>query len=112
MIHILKALLGGGVSGIISMLSRSQYFLLSGLLPFFPTFTLIAHISAYETGDVAHTKSISLFMIFAVLPIIGYNICVYALVGRMAFWLCITYALIVWFILSFIVYMGWIKIVG
>lgn len=112
MMHVLKALIGGVVSGAISILSQTQFFLLAGILPFFPTFALISHISAYQSGDIAHAKSVYLFMIFAVIPIIGYNICMYVLIDRLNFVASMAYALAVWFALGLALYFIWMKIVS
>ncbi len=101
--------MGASVSGLISILSRTHYFLLSGLLPFFPTFVLIAHMSLYDTGDIEKAKSTSLFMIFAMIPILGYNFVIYKLIDRIPFIWCIVLGLAVWFILAYIVYMAWLK---
>jgi len=112
MLHLLKSIIGGMVSGGISVLGQTQYYLLSGILPFFPTFALVASMTAQQTGDVSHVKSMALFMTFAVIPIIGFNVALFLLVDKYSFLTSIGMALMVWFALAYALYIIWPKVVG
>lgn len=68
---------------IIALVSRSRNFYLAGLVPLFPTFTLIAHYIVGTQRSHAELKITILFSMWAVIPYFIYLLSSYFLIDKM-----------------------------
>jgi membrane protein GlpM len=102
---ILKFIIGGVIVILLDFISKSsKYYYISGLIPLFPTFALIAHFLVYKYNGFEALKETALFGLFSLLPYGGYLLSVYLLSGKINFILTIFISLIIWFILAYLVY--------
>lgn len=93
---ILKALLGALIVVAISLLSRSRYFLIAGLVPLFPSFAMISHYMVGMERSREDLKATILFGLWALLPYAVYLTAAYFLVDKMELWLALTIAAGLW----------------
>ncbi len=102
---ILKFIIGGFIVILIDLISKSsKYYFISGLVPLFPTFALIAHFFVYKYNGIEALKKTALFGLFSLLPYGCYLLSVFLLSKRVGFILTIIISLIIWFILAYIIY--------
>ena len=72
MYYIINAIMGAAVATLIAFIGRSNIYVLAGLIPLFPTFTLFAHISAFQNGGVEQLKPVILFGLLSIIPYLIY----------------------------------------
>ena len=102
---IIKFILGGLIIVLIDYISKSsKFYYISGLIPLFPTFALIAHFLVYKYNGFEGLKDTALFGIYSLIPYGGYLLSVYFLSGRIPFLLNIFISLIIWLILAYLIY--------
>ena len=100
---IIKFIIGGTIIVLLDFISKSsKYYYLSGLLPLFPTFALIAHFLVYKYNGSEALKETALFGLFSLVPYSGYLISVYFL-SKINFLFNILISLSIWFIISCII---------
>jgi membrane protein GlpM len=100
----LKALLGALVVVLLDFLSRSKkFYAFSGLIPLFPTFTLIAHILVYTKQGVNGVKNMTIFAMYSLIPYLAYLISIYLFVDKFNFTIALFLALILWLIFAFLI---------
>ena len=107
MYYLINALLGAAVAVGIAYISRTSAYFLAGLLPFFPTFTLFAHIAAYNAGGVGQVRQVAIFGIIAFIPALAYILTVIFAMPYMKFWVAVCVALAVWSAAAILVIYGW-----
>jgi len=100
----IKFILGGLIVILIDYVSKSSKYYISGLIPLFPTFALIAHFLVYKYKGVEALKETALFGLFSLLPYAGYLLSVYLLSERLPFLLNIFFSIIFWFVLAYLIY--------
>lgn len=93
---VVKASAGALVVVIISLLARSQHFFIAGLVPVFPTFTLIAHYTVSVARTPADVKATVLFTMWSVIPYMMYLITMYLLVERVKMSVALASAVLAW----------------
>ena len=101
---LLKALLGAIIVVIIDLLSRSKkFYAISGLIPLFPTFALIAHILVYSKQGATGVRDTALMGFYSLIPYAFYLAGIYFFVDRLPFYLTLLISLLLWFISAFVV---------
>ena len=104
---ITKACLGAVAVVAIQLLSRSRSYFLAGLIPLFPTFTLICHYIVGTERRTAELKQTILFGMFALIPYLIYMIALYFLVDRLKLVPSLAAATAVWFAAAIGLVMVW-----
>ncbi|MCK6419150.1 MAG: GlpM family protein [Alphaproteobacteria bacterium] len=104
-------LAGAFISVLLAMLSRTNLYLISGIIIFFPTFTLLSLIfnnkrSAVELGNLIQ------FMMVSMLPYFAFIGCMYVLSPLMNFYVAVGLSLIVWLIAAIATYLVYNRITG
>ncbi|MCM0080340.1 GlpM family protein [Geomonas sp. Red32] len=79
---ILKCVLGALAVLVIALFSRSRNFFIAGLVPLFPTFTLIAHGIVGSERPPADLRATALFGLWSLAPYAVYLLVVYWLSVR------------------------------
>ncbi|MBJ9718831.1 GlpM family protein [Acinetobacter pittii] len=103
----LKCMLGAGVVLIISILSKSKAFYITGLVPLFPTFALIAHVIVYQQKGAEALQKTALFGLWSLIPYAIYLVAVYVLATRMSMWSCLGVATLCWVVAAAGLIYGW-----
>lgn len=93
---LLKALIGAVVVVIIQLVARSERYYLAGLVPLFPTFTLISHVIVGRQRPVDEFKATLRFGIVSMLPYGAYMVTLYVLVDRVKFTTALLLATLAW----------------
>ncbi|MGH1375255.1 MAG: GlpM family protein [Alphaproteobacteria bacterium] len=106
----MSAITGALVAVMIAALARSNYYILAGLAPLFPTFALFAHLLAYKAGGLQQMREVALFGIYAVIPYLAYVITLYFASGKMRLEYAVSGGLLFWFISAGILYLLWNRI--
>ncbi len=70
--YVINGLIGAAVAIFISYVGRTNLYVLAGLIPLFPTFTLFAQINAYQLGGEKQLKEVVIFGIISVIPYLIY----------------------------------------
>lgn len=96
----LNALIGALIALAIAALARSGVAFIAGLLPLFPTFSLFAHIKAFEVGGSCYVKEVSAFGLVSLVPYAGYLMALIVLVDRLELKSAMMLSLGVWLVLA------------
>ncbi len=72
-----KCLLGAFAVLLIALLSKSKSFFISGLVPLFPTFALIAHYIVGTERTMDELRVTALFGLYSLIPYGAYLLSVY-----------------------------------
>ena len=104
---LLKALLGAGIIIVIQILAQTKNYYVAGLVPLFPTFTLMSHyiVGTQRTAD--EFKATIRFGIFAMLPYFVYMLTLYFLAERVKLVPALIVATICWTITATILIVVW-----
>lgn len=108
----LKALLGAAVVVLVSLLARSKNYYLAGLVPLFPTFTLIAHYTVGRARSPAELKITILFSLWAILPYVLYLLGVYMLCDRMPLPTALFCSALLWVVAAAVLLLLWGHLAG
>lgn len=73
-----KALLGAAAVLLIALFAQSKNFFIAGLVPLFPTFSLIAHYIVGTERAGADLQQTALFGLWSLVPYAAYLLVVYA----------------------------------
>lgn len=103
----LKCLLGAAAVLIIALLSKTKSFYISGLVPLFPTFALIAHYIIGSERSMADLRVTALFGLYSLIPYAAYLIAVYAFSYRYNLVWTLTLSTVVWLIFALLLITGW-----
>ena len=79
---LLKALLGAVIIIVIQLLAKTKNYYIAGLVPLFPTFTLMSHYIVGTQRTVGELKATIRFGIAAMIPYFVYMLALYFLVER------------------------------
>lgn len=91
----------------IILLGRTHLYYLTGLLPLFPTFSLIAHVNAAVEKSACEFKLVVLYGLFSLIPYAVYLGSVYLLVDILGPWKAMGVALAFWFIIAAVIFNFW-----
>jgi uncharacterized membrane protein (GlpM family) len=79
---LLKGIAGAVVVVIVQLVAKADNYYIAGLVPLFPTLTLISHYVVGTSRTPAELKQTILFGILSMLPYLAYMVVLYLLVGR------------------------------
>jgi len=105
-----KCLLGAAAVLLIALLSKSKVFFISGLVPLFPTFALIAHYIVGTERTMQDLRVTALFGLYSLIPYAAYLIAVYYFSYKFNLFWTLSIATLVWLIFAFILLIGWTKL--
>ena len=105
--YLLKGSIGAGVVILIAALSNTRFFFLSGLLPLFPTFALMAHILSYQEQGAAAVKSVIGFGLLSIIPYVTYLLSVMFLIDRFGLYKSLFTGLVLWLLAAAMTYSLW-----
>jgi membrane protein GlpM len=101
---LVKALIGALIVVLIDFLSRNQkWYMLSALIPLFPTFALIAHILVYAHQGTEGVRNTAIFGILSLIPYFFYLLAIFVLSNKTSFLIAVIGALLGWFFFATIV---------
>jgi membrane protein GlpM len=95
----IKAIIGATIVVIISVISKTKYYFVAGLVPLFPTFALIAHIIVGQ-NKVSDLRNTALFGILSLIPYFFYLLSVYLLSYKYLLYINLLLSTIVWFVFA------------
>ncbi|WP_419206497.1 GlpM family protein [Photobacterium leiognathi] len=104
-----KCLLGAFAVLLIALLSKSKSFYISGLVPLFPTFALIAHYIVGTERTMADLRMTALFGLYSLIPYAAYLIAVYYFSYKYELVWTLSLAALVWALFACLLLMGWTK---
>ncbi|WP_028581350.1 GlpM family protein [Desulfogranum japonicum] len=105
----LKCLLGAIAVLLIALLSKSRSFFVSGLVPLFPTFALIAHYIVGTERVMGDLRVTALFGLYSLIPYAAYLIAVYTLSLKYNLAWTLSLATVIWVIFACILLVCWTK---
>jgi len=105
-----KCLLGAAAVLLIALLSKSKVFFISGLVPLFPTFALIAHYIVGTERTMEDLRVTALFGLYSLIPYAAYLIAVYYFSYKFNLFWTLSIATLVWLFFAFILLIGWTKL--
>lgn len=94
---------------VIGVLSQSRSFYVAGLVPLFPTFSLIAHWVVGTDRPVRDLRQTILFGILGMIPYLAYLVVMYFLVVRVRLLTAMAASTGVWLIVAIGLVMAWPK---
>lgn len=103
----LKAALGAIIMVIITLLSGTRNYYIAGLVPLFPTFTLIAHYTVGMQRTHEELKQTILFSICALIPYMVYLFASYILIDKTSVRLALFFSAVLWCITACILLFAW-----
>ena len=104
---LLKSAIGAGITFLIAVLSKSQYMVLAGLVPMFPTFAIMAHVITYEAGGEASLKAVAWFGILSVIPYLAYLISVLLCINYTSLGIALSLSLVAWVVTAGALFYLW-----
>ncbi|RTZ18167.1 GlpM family protein [Vibrio aquaticus] len=105
----LKCLIGAAAVLLIALLSKSKNFYISGLVPLFPTFALIAHYVVGSERSMDDLRATALFGLYSLLPYACYLLAVYYLSFRFTLINTLSLATAVWVSSACLLLLVWTK---
>lgn len=102
-----KCLIGALAVLIIALFSRSKIYYIAGLVPLFPTFALIAHIIVVQEQGTEALRKTALFGLWSLIPYAMYLLTVYLFATKMAAWVSLSIATVIWIITAAILVYVW-----
>jgi len=107
---VLKCLFGAAAVVVIALLSRSKSFFLAGLVPLFPTLSLVAHYLVGSERSAQDLRSTALFGIWSMIPYLIYLLVVYWLSTRLPLAATLTLATVAWLAAATLLLVVWSKL--
>lgn len=104
-----KCLLGAIAVLMIALLSKSRSFFISGLVPLFPTFALIAHYIVGTERTMNDLRVTALFGLYSLIPYGAYLVSVYFFSYRYNLAWTLSLAAVVWSIFALVLLLGWTR---
>lgn len=102
-----KCLLGALAVLIIALLSKTKSFFISGLVPLFPTFALIAHYIVGTERTMEDLRTTALFGLYSLIPYAAYLLAVYYFSYRLSLTGTLVCATLVWLVFAALLLVGW-----
>jgi uncharacterized membrane protein (GlpM family) len=104
---LLKALFGAIIVIVIQLLARSKNFYIAGLVPLFPTFTLISNYIVGTERSPAELRQTVLFGMLSILPYFGYLLVLYLVLERLRLVPALLVATLAWFVCAIVLVLVW-----
>lgn len=105
-----KCLLGALSVLLIALLSKTKSFVISGLVPLFPTFALIAHYIIGRERTMEELRITALFGLYSLIPYAAYLLAVYYLSYRFSLTWTLIFATVVWLLFAALLLMSWTRL--
>ncbi|EKF9082461.1 GlpM family protein [Vibrio cholerae] len=105
-----KCLLGALAVLIIALLSKTKSFFISGLVPLFPTFALIAHYIVGTERTMEDLRTTALFGLYSLIPYAAYLLAVYYFSYRLSLTGTLVCATLVWLVFAALLLEGWTRL--
>ncbi|EJK2191463.1 GlpM family protein [Vibrio cholerae] len=105
-----KCLLGALAVLIIALLSKTKSFFISGLVPLFPTFALIAHYIVGTERTMEDLRTTALFGLYSLIPYAAYLLAVYYFSYRLSLTGTLVCATLVWLVFAAFLLVGWTRL--
>ncbi|ENM5739709.1 GlpM family protein [Vibrio mimicus] len=105
-----KCLLGALAVLIIALLSKTKSFFISGLVPLFPTFALIAHYIVGTERTMEDLRTTALFGLYSLIPYAAYLLAVYYFSYRFSLTWTLVSATLVWLVFAALLLVGWTRL--
>ncbi|EGQ9611130.1 GlpM family protein [Vibrio cholerae] len=105
-----KCLLGALAVLIIALLSKTKSFFISGLVPLFPTFALIAHYIVGTERTMEALRTTALFGLYSLIPYAAYLLAVYYFSYRLSLTGTLVCATLVWLVFAALLLVGWTRL--
>ncbi|MFZ6863397.1 GlpM family protein [Undibacterium sp. Ji67W] len=106
----LKCLTGAIAVLLITLASKSRYFVLAGLVPLFPTFALIAHVVVGTSRSVIALQTTALFGLWSLIPYAAYLSTVYFFSTRTSLSMTLSSAIAVWVVSAALMLVVWFRV--
>jgi membrane protein GlpM len=103
----LKALFGALIVVVIQLLAKTKNYYIAGLIPLFPTFTLISHYIVGTQRTTDDLKATIRFGGVSLIPYVIYLITLYLLVDRFKLTVALLLATLAWFIAAILLMIIW-----
>jgi len=95
--YLMNALIGAGLAVVIAFIARSNMYVLAGLIPLFPTFTLFAQISAHQAGGNEYLLHVVMFGFVSVITYLIYLLVMYIAIKQgMGFTSSVVLSVTIW----------------
>ena len=104
MILLLKFLLGGSIVLLISIISKTKFYILAGLIPLFPAFALISNYIILNDNGEDKLKETLLFSICSLIPYFMYLIVLFLLIGKVKNFTAFSLSILSWIFFAFAIY--------
>ncbi|EKO3435923.1 GlpM family protein [Vibrio fluvialis] len=102
-----KCLLGAFAVLLIALLSKSKSFFISGLVPLFPTFALIAHYIVGSERTMEELRVTALFGLYSLIPYAAYLLSVYYFSYKYNLVWTLSLATLVWVAFAAVFLLSW-----
>ncbi|WP_372882804.1 GlpM family protein [Psychromonas sp.] len=93
----------------IALPSKSKSFFISGLVPLFPTFALIAHYIVGSQRTMEDLRLTALFGLYSLIPYAAYLVAVYYFSYKLNLLWTLTTVTLVWLFFAFILLVCWTR---
>ena len=105
-----KCLIGAFTVLLIALLSKTKNYYIAGLVPLFPTFSLIAHVTVFGEQGALSLKNTALFGLWSIVPYFAYLLLVYLMSDRFHVVITLITAILAWIAISCMLIYFWGKI--
>ena len=107
MVIFLKALTGAVIVVVIQLLAKTKHTYVAGLVPLFPTFTLISHYVVGTERTTEALKETIVFGLFSLVPYAAYLVTLYYLVDRCTLGVALVGATFFWGVAATVLIVIW-----
>ena len=104
---MLKILLGVVIIILIQLLAKTENYYIAGLVPLFPTFTLMSHYIVGTQRTTGELKATIRFGMVAIVPYMVYMLALYVLVDRVKLVPALLIATLCWAIAAMVLVALW-----
>lgn len=105
--YLTVATIGALVATSLAVLARLNLYYLMGLVPLFPAFALIAHVTAATSGQAINMRIAAIFGLYALIPYACYLIAIITLSHTWSASMAIALGLVAWFAIAFGLVTAW-----
>lgn len=107
---IFKCMLGAFAVLLITLLSKTKSFFISGLVPLFPTFALISHYIIGTERTAEDLRTTALFGIYSLIPYAAYLLVVYFFSVRFSLPTTLIIATTIWCFFAVLLLFAWTRL--
>ena len=104
---LLKTLVGAVIIVLVQLLAKTKNYYIAGLVPLFPTFTLMSHYIVGTQRTTGELQATIRFGIFAMIPYFVYMLALYFLVERVKLVPALLGATLCWAIAAIVLVAVW-----